>query len=174
MTLISLSPNDVPPDTEPVSDDVPPLRCTEDGCNNSLTYGGRGRRPTKCDEHKGPKGTPRTGKRSTAWAKGDAVEKALTQALSWFGAGVAFVNPDDGKVIAKGGPAVSHELVELARVDKRLRPYLEWIAAPGKYGPLAMALAYVTLPIMANHNLLPQFIIPMIVAEPIKEGGQHE
>lgn len=161
MALVSLSPDDVPPVTNNDSDDIAPLRCEVDGCNNTLTYAGRGRRPTRCEEHKRnkPSANPRQGK---GWAKGDEVERALTRVLKIFGAGVAWVNPKDGTIIAKGGPAVSRELVNLARAKKDLRPYLEWLAAPGVYGPLVMALATIVLPIMANHKLLPQLIIPML------------
>lgn len=170
--LVSLSPDDVPEDVAPTvnGSDVPPLRCETDGCHNTLTYSGRGRRPKFCDEHKAQK--PATGtKRQTGWQKGDTVEANLTKLLNWSAAGIMFINPADGKVIAKGGPAVAHELVELARIDKRFRPYLEWLAAPGKYGPLTLATAALVLPIMANHGLVPQFVIPIIEAE-TAEGGE--
>jgi len=171
MTLMALSADDIPP--EPDSSDVPPLRCEHDGCQNTLTYSGRGRRPKFCEEHKKTNtstGTG-TGKRS-AWPKGDAVEKNLAKLLNWSAAGITFINPADGKVIAKGGPAVAHEVVEIARQNKSWRPYLEWIAAPGKYGPLTFALAAMLIPVMVNHNLLPQFILPILEMEMAAEGGE--
>jgi len=75
------------------------------------------------------------------------------------------VNPTDGRIVADGGPAVVHELVELAKTDSALRKPLELLATPGKYGPLTLAVAGVILPIMANHGLLPQFEFPHLTPE---------
>lgn len=80
--------------------------------------------------------------------------------------GLRLVNPADGKVIAEGGPAVIHELVELAKTDAKFRKPLEMLATPGKYGPLGLALMGVIVPIMANHGLLPQFEISGLTPTP--------
>jgi hypothetical protein len=45
-------------------------------------------------------------------------------------------------------------LVELARSDKKLRGYLEMLAAPGKYGALAMAVLGIVIPILVNHGVI--------------------
>jgi len=156
MTLIGLAPDDVPTD-----DDIAPLRCEVDGCTNTLTYSGRGRKPKYCDEHKSATsaGTS-SGKRSTKWPDAEQVEKQILRYLNGLGMAVTWVNPVDGTIIAKGNPAVAHELVELGKIDKTWRKWLDRIAKPGKYGPLAMALAPTVIGIAANHNLLPQFQIP--------------
>jgi len=142
------------------SDDTAPLRCNEPGCTNELTYSGRGRKPTKCDEHKGSRSTS-TGTRSPrGWSGSAEVETVLVQYVNAIGTGVTFINPDDGRVIATGGPAIAHELVELAKSDMKLRKTLTSLTRPGKYGPLTLATMAVVLPIMANHGLLPQFRVP--------------
>lgn len=140
------------------SDDTAPMRCNEPGCTNELHYSGRGRKPTKCDEHKG---TRTTGTRTPrGWSGSAEVEQVLIQYVNALGTGVTFINPLDGRVIATGGPAIAHELVELAKSDMKLRKTLTSLTRPGKYGPLTLATMAVVLPIMANHHLLPQFRVP--------------
>lgn len=157
--LISLSDDDVPPaDSESTENDTAPLRCEIDGCHNTLTYSGRGRRPKRCDEHKRNTGD---GKRSSGnWSRANEVENALSKYVDGIAFGIKMIHPADGEVIAVGGPAIAHELVELGRIDKTWRKTLERCAAPGKYGPLTLASLGVLLPIMVNHGLLPQFQIP--------------
>lgn len=151
-------PGDIPPDFENPVSDSPPLRCEVDGCDNPIVKPARGRTPKRCDFHRAnrsPAGTNRT----PTWRDAAQVEEALTRYFNVLGAGVSFVNEYDGTVITTGGPAIAHELVELAKTDKKLREKLEFITKPGKYGPLTLAVASVALPIMANHGMLPQFRI---------------
>jgi len=161
---LELLPADEIPDS---SDDVAPLRCQVEGCQNTLTYSGRGRKPTKCDEHKTQPSTS-TGTRST-WRDADQVERQILRYLNGISVGVTWVNPVDGKIIAQGNPAVAHELIELGKVDKQWRKWLDKAAKPGKYGPLFMAMLPTFIGIAGNHNLLPQFRIP--TADEIRKGG---
>lgn len=108
---------------------------------------GRGRPPGVKNGQGRPKGP--------TWAKASAVEKYLNEIVSLAGTALIFVNPADSRVILEGGPRIVHELVELAKSEPALRRYLELSAAPGKYGPLTVAVAAVVIPIMVNHNLIP-------------------
>ena len=166
--MTDLPPPAVPIDQAGVGDpenDVEPLRCTE--CGETLEYSGRGRKPTKCDKHKGS--ASRSGSsapRQTAWPKASTVESALRMYLGMLGAGVAFIDPFDGRCIAKGKDDVAKELVNVARSHKDFRKVLEAISTPGEYAPLMAALMPVLVPIMAHHNMLPQFVVPMVVSDP--------
>lgn len=151
--------NDIPP-TAFGSSDKAPVRCQFDGCTNSVTKPAKGPTSKYCTEHKVNKGASSSTRVSGAsWPRAGEVETALTRYAQLIGGGVTFINAVDGETVTKHGPAVSHELVELGRVDKRLRGWLETIAIPGKYGPLALAVAGMVLPIMANHGLIPAFVI---------------
>jgi len=155
--VIDISADDIAPSSS--KPDTAPLRCQYDGCPNTVVKPSRGRTPKFCPEHRqagsGKNGTPRS-----KWANADNVEKILSGYLDTLAMGVTLINPADGAVIASGSNAVAHELVELGRVDKTVRKWLEKLSTPGKYGPLTLALFPIVLGIMANHNLLPQFMIP--------------
>lgn len=84
---------------------------------------------------------------------------ALKAYFDSLGLAVGMVNEADGRVIADGSDKVVEELINLARVDIRIRKLLIKLAAPGKYGPLLLAVSPILIGIAANHNLLPQFKI---------------
>lgn len=107
-----------------------------------------------------PKRTRKRGPSTkTRWGQADVVKAALTNYFNGVQGVVAWVNPVDGQIIAEGSEAVIHELVELGRVDRNFRKALEKLAAPGKYGPLFLALTPMAIALAANHNLLPQLKI---------------
>ena len=155
---------------EPLAEsDSEPLRCTEPGCTNAIEYSGRGRKPTKCPEHKrsGNSGTRANNKSAASgksWARATEVKTHLDGyvapinlallGLAQFTQNAAFIA--DGAVIAKQLPAVNTELVELAKDDKDLQKVLESIALPTKYAPLMLSLFGLAVPILANHHLLPE------------------
>lgn len=147
--------DDLPP--EP-SLDIAPLVCAYEGCTNGLTKPARGRTPKFCDEHKKTGSTP-SGKRAANWPMASTVESVLIKYLNGLGGAVSFINPVDGSLIASGAENVAHEVVELARADKKLKAFLEKIATPGKYGGVALAVAPIVIGILVNHNILPQFIL---------------
>jgi hypothetical protein len=141
-------------------DDAPPLRCQSDGCTNGVVKPARGKTPAYCPDHRASASRP-TSSRSKAsgksWPKSAEVEKHLTDSLVLMGKGISFLNEIDGVIVQTNGPAVIHELVELAKDDKTLQRYLLWLASPGKYGPLLMACSSLILPILANHNFFAIF-----------------
>lgn len=147
--------------------DKAPKICAEPGCTNPTGETPTGRRAKFCDEHKdaknrsgnAPKGSPRGRKRST-WPQKEAVRASLNQLVMFAGGGLSVLNRVDGKIVMDGGPNLVTALVDLAEEDKSIRRYLDFLSKPGKYGPLVLASAAIVIPILANHNLLPQFFLP--------------
>lgn len=157
-------------DTLPSAEtDSLPSRPSQDGnicpvCGEPILSTGRGR-PAKmhpecrkssgsADKNSSPASAPR--KSAGNWPMAATVENALNDLFSYAGMGLTLVNPADGSAVAAGGPAVSKALVDLGRTDKKLRRYLEMVATPGKYGPLILASLGIIVPVMVNHNLIPQ------------------
>jgi len=162
-----LSEADIAPVLPDNSGDSKPLMCAEPGCTNGITKPVRGRVPKFCEEHKG--GRRNSSKSDTSgksWTRAVEVENLLKSYVIGIGTATKFVNKVDGDIICAKAPDVVHELVELAKSDKNLQKYLLWLATPGRYAPLTMAVMGVAIPIMANHDLIPSFSIP----EPNTEG----
>jgi hypothetical protein len=158
--MFELSETDIAPDF-PASEDKAPLACEYTGCTNAIIKPARGRVPKFCPDHKNNKGTnSRSATSGKSWSEAREVESLLTNYVIGIGTGVKFLNETDGTIIVLSGPAVVHELVELAKSDKNLQKYLTWFATPGKYGPLLLALGGVVIPILANHDMIPKFSIP--------------
>lgn len=166
MTTDTLTTLDLPAlDLEPLTPgDKAPNRCQEDGCTNGVPKPARGRPPKYCTDHR--KGGAPTGKAEAnfnpsksslsgkSWPRAAEVETLLTKYVQGLGVGLRFVHEKDGDVIIAGGPDVVHELVELAKDERQLRKYLEWLTSPGKYAPLTLAVAGIAIPLMSNHGLI--------------------
>jgi hypothetical protein len=156
--------------------DAAPNRCQSPGCTNGVPKPARGRPPKYCTEHKAGAAKPAEGFASgksalsgKSWPKAAEVETLLTKYVQMIGVGLQFIHEKDGQVIILGGPDVVHELVELAKDERQLRKYLEWLTAPGKYAPLTMAVAAIVIPIMSNHGLI-QIDLSKILGP--KTGGE--
>ncbi len=105
-----------------------------------------------------PKRPPESKKaRARSWPQEKSVATALKAYFDSLGLMVGMVNEADGKIIAEGSDKVVEELINLARVDIKIRKLLIKLAAPGKYGPLLLAVSPILIGVAANHNLLPQF-----------------
>lgn len=151
-----LAESDIAP--EFAAGDTAPIACEVEGCTNGVTKPSRGRPSKFCDEHKTSKArNPPSATSGKRWTEAVEVEKLLANYVIGIGTGIKFVNEFDGTTIVDNGPAVVHELVELAKSDKNLQKYLMWFATPGKYGPLLLALGGVAIPILANHDMIPKF-----------------
>ena len=150
---------DVPPELAAAHNDKAPLACAEPGCGNGVVKPARGRTPKFCDDHKAGKSqqSNRSATSGKSWPRATEVENILLQGIAGVSVGLMLVPAfaEDGAVLDEKLPAVIHELVELAKTDRRLRKYLEYLATPGKYAPLTLACISVVIPIMANHNLIP-------------------
>ena len=170
---------DAAPPALKASADAGPNRCQADGCDNSVPKPARGRPPKYCLEHKSgakPAGAASEGFNSSksalsgkSWPKAAEVETLLKKYVETLGIGLSFVHEKDGKVIIEGGPDVVTALVELAKDERQLRKYLEWLTTPGKYAPLTLALAGIVIPIMSNHDLI-QLDLRKVLGTP--EGGK--
>lgn len=149
-------------------DDTAPLMCAEPGCTNAIEKPARGRPAKFCPEHKPSRNVNATARAKSrgGWAKAVEVENALILLTQAAAAGLMFtaLRPD-GKTLEATGPQIVHELVELAKTDKKLQTLLERITAPGKYAPLIWAVIPLCMGIAANHNLLPQFVIDLTTSE---------
>lgn len=159
--ILTLGEDDIPPLT-----DISPIRCLHEGCTNTVQKPSRGRTPKFCEEHRGSKAKSGGTSTRAKWPQGDDIQVILASYLDNLALGITLINPADGQIIAEGSDKVAKALVDVGRQDKNWRKWLEKIATPGKYGPLVGALAPMVIAIMANHNLLPQFMIPGI-----SEGG---
>ena len=170
---------------EPLAEsDSEPLRCSEDGCTNPIHYSGRGRKPTKCAEHKRSGSGGRTASNKSAasgksWPKATEVKShldAYRMPINLALLATANVTKDpafvrDAAIIEKQLPVVNAELVELAKDDKDLQRVLEAIALPSKYAPISMAIMGLVMPILVNHGLAPSFMIPAQNAPGSNDNG---
>lgn len=117
-----------------------------------------------------PPTRPATPPANKGWTRAVEIENILFNYLEYAALGVSFLNEDDAQSIRNGAARLAHELVELAKVDNKFKKLLETIASPGKYGGLLLATGSIILPIAMNHNLIPQFIIPLPAESELKEG----
>lgn len=172
-----------PPAMKATAADAAPNRCQFDGCDNSVPKPARGRPPKFCTDHKTgkPAGTPQSEFNSAksalsgkSWPKAGEVETLLKKYVETIGIGISFVHEKDGKVIIEGGPDVVHELVELAKDERQLRKYLEWLTTPGKYAPLTLAVAGIVIPIMSNHGLIQLDLRKILGTVPDETTGGRE
>lgn len=135
--------------------DIAPLLCHEPGCTNPVTKPARGRTPKFCDEHKGRRGVTVNNKSRASgktWARATEIETHLKSSIATIGNLVEhFVDETDGALISEHAPNIIHELVELAKDDKKLQDWLVWLSAPGKYGPLMMATMPLVTGMYLNH-----------------------
>ena len=100
--------------------------------------------------------TPPSGRRpqtpkGPVWKEAPSVLKTLTHTIETLGLGVGFINKIDGQYIEEGAEPLAKALVDIATVDPKFRRILVGASAPGKYGPLVMAIAGIAVPIAKNH-----------------------
>jgi hypothetical protein len=148
---------------ESAAHDEPVLICAYDGCTNPIVKPARGRTPKFCDEHKPSRASTTAKSRGRAWSGAEEVEKQLNLYVYAIAGGMQFtVLANDGRAISKTGPALVHEVVELARTDKKLRDVLVKITAPGKYAPVGIAALALVVSVAANHIPLIAMAVPFI------------
>ena len=133
---------------------------------------GRGRPPKSdkpVDNTDKPPRRPNTPPPVKGWTRANEIENILFKYLQGISLAVSFVNDADGQIISQGSADLAHELVELGKVDKRMRSMLESIAAPGKYGGLMLASGAIIIPIAINHNLIPQLDLGLLTKNAVKK-----
>lgn len=149
-----------------VPDDVPPRKSYVcEVCGTELEYGGRGRPPTRCDEHKkgagGPPGTSRppggSPRRVTGRADREAKELAARVDKQLVKASLLIAPFDvyDGTTIyAMRGPVVE-------QFEGVMRDHDQWRAAilqaqgTSSVAGLVVACLAMAAPMLAHHGLIP-------------------
>jgi hypothetical protein len=94
------------------------------------------------------------------------LEATLTGAS--YVAGVA--NKTDGAIIANGTPALIDAIMSACEQDKRLREMLYGMTQTSAYMNIAIAASAIVIPILINHNLIPNVLLPTPKAE---TNGQY-
>lgn len=137
-------------------DSEPLFRC--EVCNTGLVYGGRGRHPRFCAEHKpGGKSTGSRQPRQTKSLK--AIEDSLAGVYTFVGMGVGFVDQFDGTVICDAAGNLATSWVQLAASNDAWRKRLEKFCTGTGIGTVIFAHAMVAVPILQHHKMLPSFML---------------
>lgn len=103
---------------------------------------------------------PRRSKRAKATSSGRLTDKQIKDKLDevWVGLGGALMmfDPFCGVTLTVNGPQVSDAVVEIAKVNPRVRQALEGFAQVSTWGAMLGAAGAVVMPILAHHtNLIP-------------------
>ena len=143
-------------DDEKVSKDEPVYKdqCRVAGCNNPVkAYGGRGKHPTKCEEHS-TRATPGAGASDARW------KTAMRSALEANGVGIGMLvmpfNTYDGQVIIQGTPRLADACVTWAETNPKVRRALQSFLDSAGVAGVVIALGGIVVPILANHGALPK------------------
>lgn len=100
-------------------------------CGDIIPWAGRGRKPTKCKEHKSrttprDSDTPSTPRRTAAKAKRlEDLEAGLLKELTLFGKGMSKAMPVAGVTTVKRAPETAHALTLIAADNPRVFAVLE-------------------------------------------------
>jgi hypothetical protein len=154
--------------------DAPPRKVyTCRDCGKELEYGGRGRPPTQCDEHKGqsssasatPGGQPR--KVTTRAAREAAELAAKYKGLQQKGGLItAVAEPYDGMVLFTSADRVWKQGEAVLASNDVLRTQLLQIKSSGSLGAfIATVIVNVFLPVAAHHGMLPKTIRGLPISE---------
>lgn len=144
---------DVPRDESP----LPEYACTV--CGVELTYSGRGRKPTKCDEHKRGSSGPRKTSTGNANALGKQAAMALAQ-INGLIATVCMVAPDPYRLpatasaIALANDAFEEAAANALSTDPKLAKLI--LRAGGASGKVALVIAY---------GMLAGAVVPVAITE---------
>lgn len=134
---------------------TPEYACIE--CGKELRYGGRGRKPKYCDEHKknAPKGTrtSSTGRKSSGWQK--SLADSLTAQVTGIGVAVSMFDRFDGLSIINGAENLSTSLVTVAENNDKVRRALETFVTGSTWAGVAVAVTQIAFPILMHHNIIP-------------------
>jgi hypothetical protein len=131
------------------------LFCEEPGCGTELTYGGRGRKPKRCPEHKrGATPSDRPPKSSTP--KGiERIKADIRQVMFVTGVAVTPYDQYDGAVLIGSANKVADSFALLALKFPEFRKWLEKGGDGMMWVQIIMGLSSVAIPILAHHGVLP-------------------
>jgi hypothetical protein len=169
----ALPSNNVPPDYDPPRE-TDALTCTEPGCSTPLSYGGRGRKPTKCAIHKRGGSKPGAPKRLSGRgkAKGGTDYRPGILGLIQLPAGVLAIaglnKPElaaDAATLTVYAPGIAEAVNDLANERPEIAAVLDRVLAVGPYGALIAAVAPMALQILCNHDVVPSGILGTVPKE---------
>lgn len=126
--------------------DEAPYRC--ETCGTALHYGGRGRKPRFCDEHK-------KGGASKSPASLKALEASLTEMYMGLGFGVTMLDQYDGQTITASAESLAHSWIVLAEANPKVKKFLQKLTTGGGAGAVIIAHAMVGVPILMHHGIGP-------------------
>lgn len=150
---VSVSDGDIPPETPPLSFNDTEFSCKV--CGKELFYSGRGRHPQYCDDHKPNRANntaPKTSGNMTA------LRTSLTEMYMFVGMGVTVIDPTDGMTITASAEKLADSWITLANSNPKVKKFLFKITTGGGIGAVIIAHAMVAIPILAHHDMLPQFM----------------
>lgn len=84
------------------------------------------------------------------------LQQSLEVFFSSVGIAVTMANQQDGAAIINGTPGLASALANTAENNPKLRKMLENMTTGFAYSELIAASAVIIVPILANHNLLPE------------------
>lgn len=138
-----------------ISADDAPYRC--EVCGTSLEYGGRGRKPRFCAEHK--KGASKSASGSgKATASMQVLENNLADIYRGLGMGVSLVDPVSGMEIASAADKLAHSWITLAESNPKVKKFLIKLTTGSGVGAVVIAHGTVAYPILARNGMLPSFL----------------
>jgi hypothetical protein len=132
-------------------------------CGTPLNYGGRGRYPRFCDEHKsGSKssdGTPRKASRGTA-----QITQSVQQLYEMAGQGLTLIGGFtgdealklDGVIIDDRAPILAGEWAKLAETDPKVREALKKLTTGSAYGGVIVTHLLLVFALAQNHRNNPK------------------
>lgn len=147
--------------TTTLEPDEPPLSVTETArddlacmvCGKPLVYAGRGRKPTRCDEHKTSRSSGSSSRSSGT--KDERMRQELSQTLGMIGLAVMAADAYDGLVIIDRTPQTVNALMEVAAHNPRVRKILEQMLEVSVWAALGTAVAGIVVPIGVHHGVIP-------------------
>lgn len=152
--------------TEPVIDtadnDVDPIPVrTCEICGTELSYSGRGRPPTRCDEHKKSKSNSSSidkpsGSRTTkAEREAEIIGEMIRATMVKSALIISLADPYDGLAIIAGHKQVVDQAKGVAQSHDTMRAFLLNVKSSGSIAGLIAACLSIALPIAAHHKLIP-------------------
>lgn len=145
------------------ADDVPPVNDFEHSCEVcgiELTYGGRGRKPKRCADHKAGSRKSGGAVRSSGGRWQQPLQDALTSQFVMVGMMIYPFENFDGQTIITGSPALAQSLVGVAEQSPAVRDALQKFVTAGAWSQVAAAVAQIAIPIAMHHKIIPTMKIP--------------
>jgi len=153
MELTIIDSNDTPPND--TGNRKGELEC--EICSVPLVYGGRGRKPRYCAEHKPSPGNSNKGTTRKSGATVDSLVESIHGMYSMVAMGMTMLpaTANDGMIVASKASDLAESWRPLLERDAKVRKMWEKAFTVSGYGTLIAAHLMVILPIAQSHNLIP-------------------